>query len=365
MASLDKDLNQKQDAIRFCLINGYIPFLEVNVENYRELSDTATVITDVDVLGVAFDISGKTRKVIFDCKTLKSTSPINRAFWASGVMSFLGYDEAFIILRKKSSEAHRLSAKTINVHLFDEEQMQSYAQSFSMNFNLDYSYSTDIDNWVKMHEIFRADRILQQYGDFLNCSVPTENDPPKNLRRFIAALQKIKNELDPQKINHRAMYYHSLMTFSYVMACLIQQLRGLIDFNYNQDEFTKLLKYYIWGGKDGFILRNRMRELLSSQNTSIQNIEPELRNWDEFIELTRSLLDSPNDMVQCCHVLREFSFSELATKNDNKDENLSNLISSNARIRQFIMLLARYLTNSMKMPKDFVAELSAQFDRRR
>lgn len=53
MANLDKDLGLKQDAIRFCLINGYLPFLEVNVENYRELSDTSTIITDVDVLGVA------------------------------------------------------------------------------------------------------------------------------------------------------------------------------------------------------------------------------------------------------------------------------------------------------------------------
>ncbi|ERF91997.1 hypothetical protein CFSAN002237_15600 [Escherichia coli O104:H21 str. CFSAN002237] len=59
MANLDKDLGLKQDAIRFCLINGYLPFLEVNVENYRELSDTSTIITDVDVLGVAFDITGK------------------------------------------------------------------------------------------------------------------------------------------------------------------------------------------------------------------------------------------------------------------------------------------------------------------
>lgn len=365
MASLDKDLNQKQDAIRFCLINGYIPFLEVNVENYRELSDTATVITDVDVLGVAFDISGKTRKVVFDCKTLKSTSPINRAFWASGVMSFLGYDEAFIILRKKSSEAHRLSAKTINVHLFDENQMKSYAQSFSMNFNIDYSYSTNINNWLKIYDTYKSDRILQQYGYFLNNSIPTENDPSKNLRRFIAALQKIKNELDPQKVAHRAIFYHSLMVFSYVMACLIQQLRGLIDFNYNQEEFTKLLKYYIWGGKDGFILRNKMRELLSSQNSSIQNIEPELRNWDEFIELTRGLLDSPNDIIKCCHVLRELCFSELVEKDERKDENLSSLITSNSRIRQFIILLARYITNSMKMPKDFINDLTRQFDTRR
>ncbi|END4294499.1 hypothetical protein ABL441_002106 [Escherichia coli] len=365
MANLDKDLGLKQDAIRFCLINGYLPFLEVNVENYRELSDTSTIITDVDVLGVAFDITGKTRKIIFDCKTLKNTSPIDRAFWASGVMNFLGYDEAFIILRKKASEAHRLSAKTINVHLFDEDQMKGYAQSFSMNFNIDLSYSTDINNWISIQEVYKTDKTIQKYGEFLASSVPTENDPAKNLRRFIAALQKVKNELDPQKNKHRAIYLHSLMTFSYIMACLVQQLRGLIDFDYNQNEFTRLLKYYIWGGKDSFILRHKMRELISSNDSSIQNIEPELRNWDDFIELTRSLLDSPNDIIKCCHVLREFSFLELSMHDIKKDEQLSTLISDNSRIRQFIMIMARYLTNSMKMPKDFINDLVSIFDRLR
>ncbi|MEY7549334.1 hypothetical protein AB9D23_06895 [Escherichia coli] len=365
MANLDKDLGLKQDAIRFCLINGYLPFLEVNVENYRELSDTSTIITDVDVLGVAFDITGKTRKIIFDCKTLKNTSPINRAFWASGVMNFLGYDEAFIILRKKASEAHRLSAKTINVHLFDEDQMKGYAQSFSMNFNIDLSYSTDINNWINIQEVYKTDKTIQKYGEFLASSVPTENDPAKNLRRFIAALQKVKNELDPQKNKHRAIYLHSLMTFSYIMACLVQQLRGLIDFDYNQNEFTRLLKYYIWGGKDSFILRHKKRELISSNDSSIQNIEPELRNWDDFIELTRSLLDSPNDIIKCCHVLREFSFLELSMHDIKKDEQLSTLISDNSRIRQFIMIMARYLTNSMKMPKDFINDLVSIFDRLR
>ncbi len=365
MANLDKDLTQKQDAIRFCLVNGFLPFLEVNVENYRELSDTSTIITDVDVLGINFDVTGKARKIIFDCKTLKSTSPINRAFWASGVMNFLKYDEAFIILRKRSSEAHRLSAKMINVHLYDEDQMKAYAQSFSMNFNIDYSYSTDIDNWVKLYETYNKDKSLQKYGDFLSSSVPTENDPAKNLRRFIAALQKVKSELDPQKNNHRAVYYHSLMSFSYIMASLVQQLRSLVDFNYNQAEFTKLLKYYIWGGKDGFILRNKMRELLASQDSSIPNIEPELRNWDEFIELTRNLLDSPHDIIKCCHALREFSFYELSSHDTSKDEYLSSYITSNSRIRQFIIIMARYLTNSMKLPKDFLSELTGCFDRLR
>ena len=80
MAKLDKDIHQKEAAIRFCMINGLMPFLEVNVNNYRELSETSTVITDIDVLGVSVNSTGRPKRVIFDCKTLGKTSPINRAF---------------------------------------------------------------------------------------------------------------------------------------------------------------------------------------------------------------------------------------------------------------------------------------------
>jgi hypothetical protein len=41
------------------LLDKWLLAILVNVENYRELSDTSTIITDVDVLGVAFDITGK------------------------------------------------------------------------------------------------------------------------------------------------------------------------------------------------------------------------------------------------------------------------------------------------------------------
>jgi hypothetical protein len=77
--------------------------------------------------------------------------------------------------------------------------MKGYAQSFSMNFNIDLSYSTDINNWISIQEVYKTDKTIQKYGEFLASSVPTENDPAKNLRRFIAALQKVKNELDLKK----------------------------------------------------------------------------------------------------------------------------------------------------------------------
>src|SRR5690554_6340781 len=117
MSKFDKDIHQKEMAIRYCLINEMVPFLEVNINNYRELSDASTLITDIDVLGVKVNSSGKQEKVIFDCKTLGKTSPINRAFWAAGLMQFAQCSEAFVILRKRASEAHRLSARQLGVHL--------------------------------------------------------------------------------------------------------------------------------------------------------------------------------------------------------------------------------------------------------
>ncbi|WP_323071652.1 hypothetical protein, partial [Aeromonas jandaei] len=141
MAILDKDILQKEKAIRYCIANGVLPYLEVIVNNVREITDIKTVITDIDVLGVEVSRRGKIKKTLFDCKTVGKMSAINRAFWASGVMAYTGCDEAYVILNKKASEAHRLSAKTINVHLFKEEDFDVYATSANINYLNQFYYS--------------------------------------------------------------------------------------------------------------------------------------------------------------------------------------------------------------------------------
>lgn len=362
MPSLDKDIHQKQLAIRFCLVNDMLPFPEVNVQNFRELSDSPTVITDIDVLGVRIDSTGRPRKVIFDCKTLGKTSPINRAFWAAGLMRFTECSEAFIILRKKASEAHRLSAKQIGVHLFDEKQFESYAESCSLDFRIDYCYSSDINNWSALQLLGNGNNHLAQFVAFLNNDIPLERDFVRALRKFLEGMTKVRGELDPAKPKHAAIYSYSLSIFAYLISQTVHDLRNIIDFDAQADQFEKLLKYYVWGGRDSFMLRNKMVSFLQKSNDPANSSEPELKNWPEFMELTRKLLDSPSNIPPCVFPLREIAFSFLANNSMEKDRYVASFISGNKRIRQFAVSMSKYLVEAIRLPKEFHTNLDAKFD---
>jgi hypothetical protein len=362
MSKFDKDIHQKEMAIRYCLVNEIVPFLEVNIQNYRELSDTSTLITDIDVLGVKLESSGKQNKVIFDCKTLGKTSPINRAFWASGLMQFTGCSEAFVILRKKASEAHRLSARQIGVYLFDERQFGNYAESCSLDFSSDYCYSTSIANWISLYSSASGNSKLEQFFAFLNNDLPAEKDVTKAFRKFLVGLEKVKGELDPEKNKHKAIFNYSLSIFMYLMAKIIYDFRAVIDYEVNEGDYGKLMKYYIWGGRDSFLLKNKMTEMYSSSTNSSVAPEPEIKAWSSYLELSRKLLDSPRDIQKCVFPIREISFMNIMSRTNEKDKFTSNYVLNNKRVRQFSSAAARYLVDAVKLPKEFYHQLDSTFD---
>lgn len=362
MGSIDKDIQQKESAIRFCVLTGHLPFLEVNVENQRELSDTSTVITDIDVLGVSIDASGGQRRIIFDCKTLGKTSPINRAFWAAGLMKYTFCNEAFVILRKKGSEAHRLSAKYLNVHLFDEKQFANYSESYSLEYNSDYCYSTNIDNWVTHAKIYSKNDGFGKFGQFLNSEIPLAVDATRGIKLLLAGLQKGKGEFNPEKPEHLAIFQQVVMMFSYLMSQIVHDLKNVIDFDASKEDFERLLKYYIWGGKKAFSLLRNMSQLFAKNNQDSSVVEPKLREWDSFIELVRKLLDSPVEVFKCCFPMREISFRNLLIRDESKELYLAKLIDSNTRTRQFLTSQARYLVKAADLPSEFETKLSSVFD---
>lgn len=361
MGNLDKDIYQKESAIRFCILIGALPFLEIDVENQKELSDISTVITDIDVLGVSIDASGTRKRIIFDCKTLK-TSSINRAFWAAGLMKYVSCDEAFVILKKKAPEAHRLSAKILDVHLFSEQQFINYSESYSLQFKSDYCYSTNINNWISHNSIYGESGGFEKFGQFLNSEIPLEFNTTRGIKRLIAALQKGKGEFNPERVQHVAIFQHAVMVFTYLMSKVVHDLKVIIDFDASKEDFEKLLKYYIWGGREIFLQKQKMSQLFASINQNSSTSEYELREWDCFIELVRKLLDSPKDVFKCCFPMREITLRNFASKDENKELYLAKMIAGNNRIRQFITFQARYLIKATQLPSDFEAELSNVFD---
>jgi len=352
MAALDKDTAQKEKAIRYCISNRMLPYLEVIVNNVREITDVRTVITDLDVLGIEISRRGNIQRTLFDCKTVGKMSAINRAFWASGVMAYVGCSEAFVILTKKASEAHRVSAKTLNVHLFQESDFEKYAESANINYLDKKYYSAQISAWHAYYLVFEKYESLRSLGEYVNTRIPLESDFSKSLRELLGIVRFNKGELNPEKKEHMSIYCSIVLSFLLVMIPITSQLADIFDTDMSQSEYEKVLRYYVWGGRDSYIQRRDLKNAVNELSGG-KKAELELPGWEKFVEISRGLLEAPVDIKEALIPCRELSLRYVSQQDVHKDFQLSVLLRSSNRIVQFMIAASGYLYSSAGLPKDF------------
>lgn len=351
MAASDKDVFQKAKAIKFCLAKGLIPFYEVNVSNLRELADTPELLTDIDVLGVEFDRTG-TLRTLFDCKTNNKTSPINRAFWAAGVMAYVNANSAYVILKKSPSEGHRLSAKSLGIHLFDEYLFESHAMALSPSYGDKAAYAANIDNWHLLHDAFRTNLSVSKLGEYIRHYLPLEADSAKALRGLLGYVRQAKGELDPARPNHMAIFTYSVFALAFAVAPIVRDFFDTFDPKQSKETFERFLRSYVWGGREQYLLRKRLRELMASQNESVA-AEVELGGWDEFVEMMRSFLDAPDEVRNCCIPLIEITMRNVSGMSTDSDIIAQLQFVKSNRIRQFCFRLSAYLVAATGLPVEF------------
>lgn len=356
MAATDKDLQQKRKAIQFCVSSGLVPFYEVNVTNVKDLTDKQELLTDVDVLGIALE-KGRVKRTILDCKTTK-TSPINRAFWAAGLKQYVVADDAYVILKRSAPEAHKISAKTLGIHLFDVPLFDAYASALSPSYKNEDDYLFSMDRWHALHEALRANSIFEKLGDFLRHVVPLEPDAPKLIRGILANLRQARGELDPAKREHMAVYVYAVFSFALAMSSVTRDIFDVFDPKQSKEAFQRFLRDYIWGGREAYQLRKKLREVMASQQDHVSG-EFELHAWDEFLELVRALLDSPESVFLCCTPLLGISLRYFNTTEAGFDETLKRQLSLNNRQRQFAFRLSHYLIAACGLPREFDDGLKA------
>jgi hypothetical protein len=309
------------------------------------------VITDLDVLGVEVSRRGVTRKILFDCKTVGKMSAINRAFWAAGVMAYTGCDESYVILSKKSSEAHRVSAKSLNVHLFQEQDFNSYAESANINYLDDLSYSSKISNWHNFYSIFDKNINIKPLGEYLNTKLPLEKDNAKSLRELIGIVRSNKGEFDPAKPEHMAVYSSIILSFMLVMAPICSLIADIYNQGMTQSEYEKILRYYIWGGRESYIQRRDLKNAILEAAGSEKG-ELELPGWNDFIQVSRTFLDAPSELREALIPCREISLRCISTLDDAIDKQLHIKVKKSNRTNQFMIASSTYLHKATGMPKD-------------
>jgi len=140
---------QNQDLIltlrlrRLLFLQGYWCPIEVELSHYESAATglKRTSLTDLDVLGVAFDKLFTAHRVVGDCKTGKNVSDANRLFWLRGVMDYFGANQAYF-LRPSIDHHARAIAPKMGLRVLDEADLAALEKTLDAG-----SVKLPLDDW--------------------------------------------------------------------------------------------------------------------------------------------------------------------------------------------------------------------------
>lgn len=351
MGKFDKDRYQKETSIRFCLARGLAPFIEVLVFSSSDLSATTEVLTDLDVVGLEFVGDGSFRRVIFDCKTTSKLSPVNRAFWASGVMQYSGCDSAVVILKSKAVHNHRISALQLQVDLHDDQSFEDFGKTGAIDFHSDRYYQSSIDRWNTLFEIYQKNAWSEPIYALCHSAVPLTKEPWTVFRRVVGLFREVRGHLDPRKSGHLAIFLDTLSALCILWSLMGRDIRRFYSPGLKKESFSEVLQYYIWGGRDSFLVRQDLMKKFDDQKKA----SLELPAWGKFANLAGIIISAPQECFSCAHLTKEVAFRKAVGPLPTHDALLSRNIASQKRLMQFVPAVADYMIEACGLPKDFSA----------
>ena len=345
MGKYDKDRFQKELAVRYCLASGMVPFLEVITPSVSDLSDTLEVLTDLDVVGVEAVSDGAQRYVFFDCKASVKISAINRAFWAAGVKTYVGYDQAYVILKAQPLTNHRLSALALNVDLHDETSFQKLGRTSDEAFPTDSHYQASIFRWEAIYEAYEKNSWTKNTFELVRNQVPLSTVPWTTFRHIIAELRCTRGQYDPGKTEHVAIFLDILASSMVLWGSLGRDISRFYQPSMDRQSFEKVLQYYIWGGKDAYQIRQKLAELAHHKKT-------DLPAWSLLIDYAGLTVSAPKRLLACAHIFREFALRAVTDAVEVFDKDLNQRFVEDNRLRQFMLGMNGYLVEAGELPKD-------------
>ena len=348
MGKYDKDRAQKELAVRYCLARSMVPFLEVTLASASNLSDAEELLTDLDVVGVDAGTDGSQRYVFFDCKSSRRMSAINRAFWAAGVKTYVGYDQAYVIQGARTLTNHRLSALALDVDLHDETSFLDLGRRADESFPDDQYYQSSLSRWEALDAAYSRYEWTKKMVNLARNQVPLSSTPWTTFRHIIVELRRTRGEYDPGKASHVALFLEVLASAMVLWGALARDISRFYEANMDQASFEKVLRYYVWGGRDGFNMRLQLAKVAGREAT-------EFPAWRKLVDYSTMTVAAPRCLLSCAHMFREMSIRTATESVPAFDIGLSERFSKDNRVRQFMLGMNVYLVEAGEMPKDMLA----------
>jgi hypothetical protein len=350
MAATDKDRSLKRQALIFCISQGLVPYMEVPVAEPSQLGKSILLTTDLDVLGLGFDWSGRTKRTLFDCKSSKE-SPINRGLWAAGLMSHLNLDDSYVIVRRAAAPTHRLNADRQSVYLFDAASFERFSKFYSP---LQLGAASYLADFARHEEISRfygeKSPLFDLYAELVH-KAPLQMDSAVGLRRLISKVSNSKGELDPNKRAHLYLICEAIAAMSLYLFDFLSRIVRLVGADFKEDDFEQLARLMIWGGAESYELKTRMRQLVLPYD---KQHDLELPAWKEFVRLASTLLVAVSQISSLPLTMRNLAF-RIAGEVKEESEEFTRTSLSQPRSRQMIFAINRYLVAATGIPRDFAA----------
>lgn len=171
---------------------------------------------------------------------------------------------------------------------------------------------------------------------------------PRPVRDPFPQIEPGRGQFDPAKDEHVSIFFDVLCSTFVIWAAMGRDIRRFYEPAMDKAEFETVLRYYVWGGKEAYNIRQQMRERTGAENAG--NVE--LPAWDGLVAFAGLLVSAPQSILACAHICRELSIRTVSGVNAAFDKRISEALKRNNRIRQFSAALGDYLVLAGGLPKD-------------
>ena len=346
-----KDRVQKEKALRYILSKDWFPQLELEVFSHRSTAKKAYSITDIDVLASIPDEFSGYRTLIFDCKTGERISPVSRALWQKGLMSRMRADRGICIVGRENIEAdHRYTGAELGINILSDTEFDKFIECTSPRHTTTLGSLANIDAWDKYFSIPAQYKELTPAVLFSKSRYWLAESESEACRKTVGVLMQVRPELDPKKVEHLAIAGDICSLFMHSLSTMVSKIFSHYLLPDNRDELSSALLFLLYGGRDSYQIRNRIREMVIAKSEEKPSFLS-LPDWDKFIQLSRQTLDSPVEVNKSALIIREIAWA-IMVSNTNRDY-VTGLCTKYPQGARFAIQGIDYLFDAVKMPPEF------------
>lgn len=339
----------------------YVPDIDVKLFNSTATAKTKIELTDIDVLGFKIGPELRPQKIAADCKTVKKMSPINRAFWLSGVMGTLDISRGFVVLSRTIEVDHKLAGQQLGITLLSEDDFTVLEKSllpayFPHQLNL---FKADV--WQKFFVEAQEQGQISRLWEYRRNRF-WQDTPQHGLRNTLMELRSHRRVFDQKNRIHTAVFLDVVTAFSIALSQMLTELFQVYLHPETKDELDQRMKAYVYGGRGTYETLNnlalRVAQLRSqlSQGSAPHVEAPSTKDalalpeWELFMQLFRTALDAPSHFFVVPKVLRYVLFEKLLPPASDVDivDAIPNVSSHSIK---FALDLLRYVVDATMMPE--------------